>query len=225
MMSVTKYLIVANGPFLSQSIILEAAENAFIIALDGAANKLFKLGIKPNIILGDFDSFREELDFFSDVEKIIIPDQNFTDLQKGLRFAKQHASEIHIVCATGGRMDHEQASIRSLHSEYSIHCPIYLHNECQTMTFASNQTILIAGKHHDYCGFFGMPEATMSVKNGGLEYGGEEPYILSSSNFSVSNRLIGNQGAIVEIKGDALIVNPPMLMAQRKMAQKNREYL
>jgi thiamine pyrophosphokinase len=223
-MEFSKYLIVANGPFLSKAIILEAAENAFIIALDGASNKLFKLGIKPNIILGDFDSFQGKVDFFSDVKRLIIPDQNFTDLQKGLKFAKKYASEIHIVCATGGRMDHEQSNIRSLQSEYSIHCPIYLHNECQTMTFASNQTILIAGKHHDYCGLFGMPEAVMLVKNAGLGYGGEKPYVLSSSSFSVSNRLIGDDGAIVEITGDALIVNPPMLMAQRKMAKKNREY-
>jgi thiamine pyrophosphokinase len=223
-MEFSKYLIVANGPFLSKAIILEAAENAFIIALDGASNKLFKLGIKPNIILGDFDSFQGEVDFFSDVKRLIIPDQNFTDLQKGLKFAKKYASEIHIVCATGGRMDHEQSNIRSLQSEHSIHCPIYLHNECQTMTFASNQTILIAGKHHDYCGLFGMPEAVMLVKNAGLGYGGEKPYVLSSSSFSVSNRLIGDDGAIVEITGDALIVNPPMLMAQRKMAKKNREY-
>jgi len=210
-----KYLIVANGPFLAKAIIQEAAENACIIALDGAANKLVHLGIRPNIILGDFDSFQEEFDIFNGIKKVLVSDQNFTDLQKAIKFAMKDATSIHIVCALGGRLDHEQANIRTLQSEYSASCPIYLHNDYQTMTFVRNQTILIAGNHHDYCGLFGMPKATMTVKNAGLEYGGEKPFFLSMSNFSVSNRLIGNQGAIVEIVGDALIVNPPMLVAQR----------
>lgn len=216
-----KYLIVANGPFLSKSIIAEAAQEAHIIALDGAANMLVRLGIIPNIILGDFDSFQEE-EVFKDIEKITLPDQDFTDFQKALHYAKQNATSIHVVCATGGRMDHEQAALKALQGEHSSHCPIYLHNECQTITFASNQTIKIMGKNHDHCGIFGMPVASMSVKNGGLEYVDQKPYHLLLSQCSSSNRLIGDEGAIVEIMGHALIVNPPMLLAQRAFSAKSR---
>lgn len=210
-----KYLIVANGLFLSKEIIIEAAQGACIIALDGAANKLALLGIMPDIILGDFDSFQEVSNTFDNVKKIVVLDQNFTDFQKALKFAMEDATAIHVVCAMGGRMDHEQANIRILQIAYSENCPIYLHTEIQTLTFARDQTILISGQPHDYCGLFGMPTATMTVKNGGLEYGGETPFLLSAVSFSASNRLIGDQGAIVEIIGDALIVNPPMLRAQR----------
>lgn len=251
-----KYLIVGNGPFLAKSIIAEIARDACIIALDGAAKKLAQLGLKPNIILGDFDSIREDIETtriwgitqsFDEIEEVglfsepyvgnfnttIIPakNQNFTDFQKALKFSMLYAtnyglplaSSIHVVCATGGRMDHDQANFRALQSEYSKSCPIFLHNESQTMRFVSNETITIVGQHDDHCGLFGMPYAAMCVKNGGLEYGGPDFYELNPSQYSSSNLLKGSNGAIVEIRGDALIINPPQFESQRIYAQKTRQ--
>lgn len=252
-----KYLIVANGPFLAASIIYEAAQGACIIALDGAANKLARLGIKPDVILGDFDSIHDEPDtariwgitqpcatssaeatspcstpYLGNYGVTIVPamDQNLTDFQKALQFAMRHAdrygfflaTSVHVVCATGGRIDHDQANLRTLQSEYATNCPIYLHNECQTMTFVSNKIITIHGKHHEHCGLFGMPIASMLVKNKGLEYAGEAPYDRLPLHYSSSNRLIGDEGAVIEITGDALIVNPPLFESQRLFMQKNR---
>ena len=254
-MKSSKYLIVANGNFLAKSIIKEAALGACIVALDGAAHKLALLSIKPDIIFGDFDSIYQESDismhfgiksthnqesddllfsepYLGNHGTTIIParNQNFTDLQKSLKFVMQFAnrydfplaSSIHIVCATGGRMDHEQANIRVLQSEYSTKCPIYLHSDNQTMTYATNQSIIISGYHHDYCGLFGMPYATMVIKNGGLEYGGDKPFDLLPLQYSSSNRLIGSDGAVIDITGSALIVNPPMLNSQRVFSKMSR---
>lgn len=253
-----KYLIVAHGAFLPKSIILEAAENACIIALDDAANQLVHLGIIPHIILGDFDfgkNAEKTMDFWGihqdihgiekmeikdlflkpykghhDVTIVPAPNQNFTDLQKALFFSMHDADQyhfplatsVHIVCAMSGRMDHEQAAIRTLQNAFTKNCPVYLHNEYQSAWMASNETIIIQGKHHDHCGLFGAPQATMLVKNSGLEYGSEEPYILSSQQYSSSNRIIGNNNAIVEITGTALIISPPMLETQRIFMQLSR---
>lgn len=246
-----KYLIVANGTFLSKSLIQKAAENAVIIALDDAANKLADWGIMPHIILGDFDfendaqktmdywGINQDIHAFKTITKndlfltpykghhhvtiVSAPNQNFTDLQKALIFSMQKAdhydfplaTSVHIVCAMGGRMDHELAAIHTLQNAYSKNCPVYLHNECQSAWIASNETIVIQGKHHDYCGLFGAPQASMLIKNGGLEYGGEEPYALSSQQYSSSNRIIGNHNAIVEITGTALIISPLILYYAR----------
>lgn len=192
----------------------EVAENAIIIALDGATDPLMAFDIKPDIILGDLDSISAQAQH-SGIQLISIHDQNLTDLQKGIRWAKQNATSIHVVCALGGRMDHELSNMQTLLSEYSLDCPIYLYNEYQTLFVAKNQEVMIQGLLGDYCGFFGAPEASMSVKNGGLAYGGETPYFLSQTQWSSSNQLIGNQGAVVEINGSAFIVHPPMLKAQR----------
>lgn len=244
-MPLSKYLIVGNAPFLSKSIIIEAAEDSCIVALDGASNKLANLGIKPDIILGDFDSLDEKTmrlwginqaisePYMGKCGVSIVPakNQNFTDFQKAIFFAMRQANKygflnatsIHAVCITGGRADHEQTNILALKQYHSPHCPIYLHNECQSIQFVSNQTVHIQGRHNDYCGLFGMPDAKMSVKNSGLAYGNETLYSLSFAQFSSSNRLTGDNGAIVEIQGEALIIHPPMLNAQRLFSEMTRE--
>lgn len=206
-----KYLIVANGPFIKTELIVAASKNAKIIALDGAANKLIALNIVPEVIVGDFDSFQED-ECLSNVDKIKLPDQNFTDFQKALKFIKKEATQIDVVCAIGGRMDHEQANIRAIANEYSEQCPIYLHNEIQTLEFVKDKMIHIKGKKSDYCGLFGMPEAWMTVQNGGLEYGSAESYHLTLTEFSSSNRLVSDEGAIIKIQGSALVAHPLTLL-------------
>lgn len=216
-----KYVIVANGPFLAAPLMQAVTRHACVIALDGAANQLARLHLIPDLILGDFDSFQEE-EVLTPILKIQLLDQDLTDFQKAIHFAMYDApshgfklaTEIHIVCATGGRFDHDQANIRTLKAAYNPACPMYLHNESQTLTFARNETIHIQGKHHDHCGIFGMPEAIMIVKNGGLEYGSTTPYPLTLTQFSTSNRLIGDVGAIVEIQGEALIAHPSFFYRQ-----------
>ena len=50
-------VIVANGKFPDNSVPLEILNNAkYIIACDGATDKLLKNGYKPNLIIGDLDS-------------------------------------------------------------------------------------------------------------------------------------------------------------------------
>ena len=53
------YAIIANGNFLVEEILVEAVKGKIIIALDGAADKLARLGLNPHLILGDFDSISE----------------------------------------------------------------------------------------------------------------------------------------------------------------------
>jgi thiamine pyrophosphokinase len=243
------YLLVVNSAWLPSSIIREVAANAIIVALDGAANGLAALGIMPDIILGDFDSIEEMAEVwgikkgFSELTNedkpyagnfgtFIVPakDQNFTDFQKALKFIKYDAqhynfpvpSMIHIATSSGLRTDHELSHIFTLQKEYSSDCPIYLHREYQSLQYVSNTTVCMQGKHHDYCGIFGMPNATMSVKKGKLEYGDVTPYELSFIQHSSSNRIIGDEDAYVEIEGDALIVHPPFFSAQRTFFNKSR---
>lgn len=137
-----KFLIVANGFQLTREIILEAAQDSVIIALDGACEMLGRMGILPNLILGDLDSVDDPVIMArwgiqkalshldpSSQEKIReiypgkygchivhMPSQYATDLQKAILYCKDHeATRIDIVCAIGGnRMDHTLGNIRSL---------------------------------------------------------------------------------------------------------------
>ena len=247
-----EYLIVANGPFIAKSILQEIAGNKILVALDGAADQLRERGMNPDIIIGDLDSiddlayyrqsyqpicwdpvnFKALSSLILSKKKLLIQatDQNNTDLQKAIQFCDQMSIKpeaIHIVCALGGRIDHEQSNQRDLRTFYQPHRPIFLHTEYQSLFFTSAiKNLQIKGLHQDYCGIFGSPWAKMNVHYG-LVYDGALPashdgYELFSSHDSSSNQIVGNRGALVDIEGHALIVQPPMFHAQRKFIAKSR---
>lgn len=214
------YVIIANGPFLARTIIQEIIKDKIILALDGAVNQLLHWQMQPDIVLGDFDSIYA--DNFQAIQPscqiIYTPDQNNTDLEKAIAYCDQLDSvkAIHIMCATGGRMDHDYHHMRLLQALYDPQRPIFLHTEYQSIFFVRDYNyIKIKGQQGDYCGIFGAPRAHMRCHYG-LAYGNEADYFLYAGHESSSNQIIGDKGACIDIVGEALIMHPPMYKTQRQ---------
>ncbi|MDP3561804.1 MAG: thiamine diphosphokinase [Legionellaceae bacterium] len=221
------YVIIANGPFLDKKIIQEAIQNKYIVALDGAANKLTALGIAPHAILGDFDSINTKSQQYWGIRQTfaditieskpyighhgvhIIPtkDQQATDLEKAIRYCDQHdARSITIICATGGREDHHEGTKMTLKATYKAHRPLVVHGEQQTLRYAKDESIELVGKPGDYCGFIAHHSGVGTSV--GLEYE------CNQLDFSICNRL-KSSSAVLHIQGEALIIMPPQLASQR----------
>lgn len=118
------FLILANGASVSEILLKEELNVADkVIVLDGAFNN-FPVSHKFDYLLGDFDSLIEDTASEKEFEKIHAPDQNKTDLEKGIAFAiEKGASSIRVLNVTGKRMDHTFANI-SLLKRFEF--PIYL---------------------------------------------------------------------------------------------------
>lgn len=197
-----KYAIIANGPFLPKDILREVATNPeyTLIALDGAADKLAKYGIMPNIISGDFDSIQEK-EFWGDPDKfqeaagatteikihtnenginiVYTPDQDATDLSKAIKLSDhppidgfEAATEIHIFCALDGRPDHSISNLGSLKAHAKPDRPIYIHTEAYTLQYVENTKLKITppSKGKYQCAIMGAPEAAYLSK--GLQWDG-----------------------------------------------------
>lgn len=195
------YLIIANGDRISTGRLFSLASDRTIIALDGAADTLPESELFPNIILGDFDSI-QTINRFSDASTILhTPDQDFTDLEKALQYcdAKQ-ASDIAIVCATGGRLDHHQAAIHYLKKYYKKNRPLRLHTETQIVFYALNETIIHHANIGEKCGVF--PEAGSLFSTKGLLYD-----VKDYTQPSISNSFREPQVTIT-VEGSALLIMP-----------------
>jgi len=112
-------LIIANGEACSNELLGQLLEwSPFIVVLDGAMNRVADLGIKIDVLLGDFDSRSDGLDFVSNhmnIEIVHTPDQNKTDLQKGIEFLIERGySAVNILWATGKRADHNLSNITDI---------------------------------------------------------------------------------------------------------------
>tara|TARA_Y100001970_G_C14173087_1_gene825283 strand:- start:560 stop:1222 length:663 start_codon:yes stop_codon:yes gene_type:complete len=101
-------IILANGNFPSHQIPLNFLKNqSKIICCDGAIDKLKKIKIKADFIIGDLDSIsNKSKKKYKDIT-LYNPDQNFNDLYKALEWCeKNNFSNISILGASGKREDH-----------------------------------------------------------------------------------------------------------------------
>jgi thiamine pyrophosphokinase len=106
-----KALILANGdPPLKRDInYFKSKGYTTLICSDGGSNIAYKMKIVPDLVIGDFDSIKQEtLDYFRDKSKVIrMERQNDTDVEKAIKFLiKKKYEKVILLGATGDRLDH-----------------------------------------------------------------------------------------------------------------------
>ncbi len=102
--------IICNAPIEDAAQVKEKIKSfPILIAVDGGINHCYKLGIRPDLIVGDFDSADPTFlkDFNGIPEKRYPKDKDKTDLEIALELI-DHANieAISIFGALGGRTDH-----------------------------------------------------------------------------------------------------------------------
>lgn len=118
----SKTVIISGGALNEEFVgnVLKANEGAYIIGVDKGLEYLYKHNVEPNYIVGDFDSIDNEIiDYYRNKTNIPIreynPIKDATDTEIALRLAITLGStEIIILGATGGRIDHLWANVQCL---------------------------------------------------------------------------------------------------------------
>ena len=112
-------LIIANGQSCTPDLVGQLLEwSPFVVVLDGAIKRVHELGIKVDVLLGDFDSknvVAEQILQQQQIEIIHTPDQDKTDLQKGIEFLISRGFDaVNIIWATGRRADHNLSNVTDI---------------------------------------------------------------------------------------------------------------
>lgn len=115
-----KVLIISGGNPPSKELLNgEITEDTFIIAADSGANCLYDYNIKPNLLVGDFDSINKEVFDYFKKSKCIIDiyptEKDFTDTEIAVKKAlSMKPNEIVFLGCTGSRVDHLLGNIGML---------------------------------------------------------------------------------------------------------------
>ncbi len=112
-------IIIANGESCSMELLGQLLEwSPTVLVLDGAAHRVEELGIKIDVLLGDFDRIKDLSTFEQRQQPVRIihtPDQNATDLEKAIEWLIQEGyPSANIIWATGKRADHTVNNMMSL---------------------------------------------------------------------------------------------------------------
>jgi len=112
-------LIIANGASCHPELLGQLLEwSPLVIVLDSAMERVLELGIKVDVLLGDFDhGFKPEIykDSQYPLEIVHTPDQNKTDLEKAFDYLiERKIPAANVVWATGKRADHTITNLTNI---------------------------------------------------------------------------------------------------------------
>ena len=190
---------------------LTVHENTLIIAADGGIYHTEKLGITPDIVLGDFDS--------SDIKNapkdcLVFPtEKDYTDMFLAIEHAyKQGVRKFDIYGALGGkRIDHTIANLQILEYFSKLNCKIILHGENQIITAVSAISGVAArvqfnDSYSGYISLFATGDNVLGLTVTGLKYNLSDYTLTPCYPIGVSNEFCGEKCNITFSSGTLLMV-------------------
>ena len=174
-----------------------------VIAVDGGLAAVKQLDISPDAIVGDFDTVKGELlEEYSQIEGITFeqhqPEKDETDTELALRTAMEAGvSDMVILGATGGRLDHSIGNIHLLYAclQKGVKASIVdeknrLYILDQGKTYRSSE---IWGK---YISFLPLTEEVHGITLKGFKYPLINRDIRIGTSLCISNELEAETGTI-----------------------------
>ena len=202
-----KAFIYTGGEIFPENITEKAKAGEIKIAADGGYKNALRLGVKVDILLGDFDSIGEHKTD-EDVEIIKVPaEKDFTDTQLAVETAiERGADEIVIIGGLSGRLDHTMSNISILEdlSTRRVHALITDGNN--RIRFINSTSTLIAKSGYKYVSILLASEKAKGVSAEGCKYPLKNAKLQRNVQYAISNEIDGNCALISVRKGAVYIV-------------------
>lgn len=203
-----KCVMISGSPEYDIDFIKAAAsDGGYLICADSGYDTAVKAGLKPDLVIGDFDSAAGMPDGGFEIIRLNT-DKDYTDTLVCAQNALQRGyDEITILAATGGRLDHTLANLYALDhiAENGGSAAILSEKERIELMASGKERVFKGFKGKTFSLFpFGCESAVLSVRGAEYELNGYE--LKSSVPIGVSNVFSGEECRITVSKGKALIV-------------------
>lgn len=146
-----KIVIVSGGvPPSKQLLLKELYHSSYLICADSGANCLFKYGIVPHYLMGDFDSIDKGVyEYFATKEcniETFKKDKDYTDTKIALlKSIELGASEVVFLGSTGNRIDHTLGNLGFLKECLKLKVKAKLKDDKNCVQI-SDKPLIIRGK-------------------------------------------------------------------------------
>ncbi len=206
-------LIIANGEIRDYTKLAEKLKEYtfnYVICCDGGVKHLKYLGIKPNYIIGDFDSADKNLVEQYDADgceiEIFNVDKDFTDSELGInKGIDLGCEELVLIGGTGGRMDHTMANLNLGVLALSNDCNLIIVDELNVVHTVVG-SIKIENKIGQNCSIIPLTLELNGVITKGLKYPLDNETIYLGETRPISNVIVDENAEIKIAKGVAFVV-------------------
>ncbi|MBQ8296205.1 MAG: thiamine diphosphokinase [Ruminococcus sp.] len=194
------------GGEISDTSFIRINDGEKIICADGGLRYVQELGLNPDIVVGDFDSYKGELPESSVIMRSV-PEKDDTDTLLAVKAAiSDGAEQIRIYGALGGRFDHTFANVQTL--KYAAE------HGCRASLEDSDNIVMLQEKGERrynrldgwYFAFFAYSEQLKVKRLSGVKYPLEEAVIRNNFPIGVSNEFSEPEALLDIEEGTALIV-------------------
>lgn len=163
-----KTLIITGGNINKEFLqkILKENEYDKIIAADKGLEILNEINVKPDYIIGDFDSVNKEiLEQYKRIPTTYLkPEKDFTDTHMALKYAIEHGTtKTTIVGAIGTRLDHSIANIHILKEALENNVEAEIINENNKIKLVNKGTKIKKEDNYKYVSL--IPLTTNAIRS------------------------------------------------------------
>lgn len=189
-----------------------------VIAVDGGLTVADKANVKPDYIVGDFDTVNSILLYkYEKMEEVKIlrykPEKDATDTGLAIQKAiEENSFSIHILGATGTRFDHTISNILLLQpaSEAGIDAMIVNENNRIRLLGYKRKRITLTKKdnNYKYVSLIPLSEKVTGITTKGMKYNisNYDFYIDKEISMGVSNEIEDEVAEITVVSGKLLLV-------------------
>lgn len=207
-----KTILILNGEILDYPTIRKWINvDDYILACDGGLKHCEKLGVIPNLILGDFDSVShvlfEKYKELSIIEKYPC-DKDFTDGELGVKKAIQLGNDVIIIggISTKGRIDHVFSNAFMMKSFEETNINVKMVSEKSEIYLVTNKKKLSIETSKKFLSLIPLSEEVIVKTSYGLKYKLDNEKFSFGSSRSLSNEVIDKEVFINIEDGIALII-------------------
>lgn len=203
-------MIIASGN--CDETLLKLCNSAdYIIAADGGYDYLKKAAIRPDVVIGDFDSLSEdnkkELFVREDIKTVKLPcEKDDTDMLYCIKYAIDKGyKEIHLMGAIGDRPDHSYANIQCLSYMKDRRVKGIIHDLEYDIFMLQDETLILNNRKGAEISVFSYYKEVKKVSLTGFKYPLKEVAISSSYPLGISNEISEDEAEIAVENGRVLV--------------------
>lgn len=189
-------------------------EGDFVIAADAGLRYLEEREIRPNLVVGDFDTLR----YVPEGQNVLkLPaEKDDTDMSMAIKEGiRAGYGTFYIYGGTGGRLDHTIANLQLLTYLSEQKMQGFLFDKDSVFTAVTEGELKFGEIEGGYVSVFSCSERAFGVFERNLKYELRDAALTNSFPLGVSNEFIGKESSIAVGKGTLLVCFPKG--AEKKM--------